>query len=1247
MANKVNITDTKNTVTITPQSNTNVDITSPNTPITVTQGTTSVVNVNTPGPQGPQGTPGTSPGSDADIIVRHITASGNISASGYISASTFIGDGSGLTNIATGEGFPFTGDAVIDGTLSVGGNGNITASNNLKVEGFTTLEGNTSVDANLTVGTGYRFKFTNENVGLYRESNNLRLAGFNSIQFLGEATNMLGQAERMRIDSTTGNVGINTTSPSAKLDISGNINVSTTENVQNIIRSDGGFRFISALGSSNEDVQYLESLGDSKTLQWRTNGDAIFQIKSQNSGLDQAYINFNHVSGNPSNFSIGTSQDDNSFIISKASDLSSNKFFVITGSNGFVGINEPNPAHQLTVGGVIKAADRLEATYIRSITSQESYFAGSISFKAGAQSYRAAGIYRSLSTNADADISANDLIIHTDNVRNKFIFKNSGPLIISGSGNTALDVRGDVTGKTFFTDYGLFLRNSSLNDLAIYNETDDTGYIRFLTKRGNTQKERMRIANNGNVNIGNNTDNANLTVYGSVTANGLSTSGDLTADTLTLTGVSLIDNNTAVISGSNIFGSDISNSHQFTGSVDITGSLTVTQSITTDILVVDSEIQSKGDTDTKVVFGPAPYTDEMILYAGGVKMLTLDEGTNTSVIVNDGGEDVNFRVESDNDQNAFFVEGETGNVGIGTNDPKTKFEVIGDSQIAGNLTISGSNSEIILISESAQNTNCKIYNDNDSLVLSAGLGSGKAVNIGPNNLKILAQSNASEINGYFKFKSPPNDTREQVRIQRRTDATYPGLLITGSVLIPTAPDLKTINHIEVGSHITASGNISASGDIFANTASLSQIILDHKGTNEPTIHFKSDGGPNFTLGFNTDGGDNIFQLKGDTGASDQTFELGSKVETFRMVSGGTIIIKGGNNAGTGSKHDGGLFIEPQNSNSSNGKATQFTALSTGGILKNTSFGGTGKHGTFKFINGGNLDNAVDSEEHVVAEFGPTSSAHFTFHVPIIASGDISASGNIILDGTADIKTGGATDDIRIIPDNFLELGTVSTDQIFIGRDDDWVGNIKLQSGNGVTMTITGSKVGIGTTSPAKTLTVEGDISASGDIIANNFSGSGIFISGSNGITLHTTHKGSSGSIKLYDHDSTSSIELAVKNIEGTSTELAGIFARRGNGDEQGYAGWSTPGPGSQQFYFNARSNAFLQVAGTTKLQLSEDFALFNNITKGLEIRSNITASGNISSSGTVESDGLILSSPNGTRYKIVVDNDGNLSTTSA
>ena len=44
-------------------------------------------------------------------------------------------------------------------------------------------------------------------------------------------------------------------------------------------------------------------------------------------------------------------------------------------------------------------------------------------------------------------------------------------------------------------------------------------------------------------------------------------------------------------------------------------------------------------------------------------------GADPEMVFNDTSRDINFRVESDNDANAFFVEGSSGNVGIGTNSP--------------------------------------------------------------------------------------------------------------------------------------------------------------------------------------------------------------------------------------------------------------------------------------------------------------------------------------------------------------------------------------------------------------------------------------------------------------------------------------------------------------------------------------------------------------------------------------------------
>ena len=79
-----------------------------------------------------------------------------------------------------------------------------------------------------------------------------------------------------------------------------------------------------------------------------------------------------------------------------------------------------------------------------------------------------------------------------------------------------------------------------------------------------------------------------------------------------------------------------------------------------------------GDNNTYLRFSG----DMVRLAAGGVEMIRLHEdATQDTLVINEGGADVDFRVESNTDTHALFVQGSDGNVGIGTASPDAELEI--------------------------------------------------------------------------------------------------------------------------------------------------------------------------------------------------------------------------------------------------------------------------------------------------------------------------------------------------------------------------------------------------------------------------------------------------------------------------------------------------------------------------------------------------------------------------------------------
>ena len=101
---------------------------------------------------------------------------------------------------------------------------------------------------------------------------------------------------------------------------------------------------------------------------------------------------------------------------------------------------------------------------------------------------------------------------------------------------------------------------------------------------------------------------------------------------------------------------------------------------------VEEYIYHKGDDDTYLRFT----TDRFRAVVGSVNMLNITEdGSQNTFVVNESGVDVDFRVESDTNTHALFLEGSSGSVGIGTDSPGYKLDVAGDIRSTADLYING------------------------------------------------------------------------------------------------------------------------------------------------------------------------------------------------------------------------------------------------------------------------------------------------------------------------------------------------------------------------------------------------------------------------------------------------------------------------------------------------------------------------------------------------------------------------------
>jgi len=275
--------------------------------------------------------------------------------------------------------------------------------------------------------------------------------------------------------------------------------------------------------------------------------------------------------------------------------------------------------------------------------------------------------------------------------------------------------------------YGIFSRDASnAGWLGFFGGSTgavlyypSTGQLQLGTSTqigGNSFSEKARFDSSGNFGIGCNTPSTKLDVAGTVNASGNVTfGGNLTVDTntlhvdssgnyvgigtnsptekLTVNGRLLLTGSTPVLRFSHpetqIYGTtnagagvnmfyEAAASHFFTGSIILRSNNNLT-------------LRNIGEGDYAQIRNDGTGTDNILAF----RTTTTERMriTESELVVNEGSQDYDFRVESNGNANMLFVDGGNDRVGIGTNSPSRQFHVYNNTTNAFGLferAVSGS-----------------------------------------------------------------------------------------------------------------------------------------------------------------------------------------------------------------------------------------------------------------------------------------------------------------------------------------------------------------------------------------------------------------------------------------------------------------------------------------------------------------------------------------------------------------------------